>query len=63
VTEHGRLVARLSPAIARSDVYADVAARFGATVPSAHVIARLPRRSAPAGTADAVLAEGRARRC
>jgi prevent-host-death family protein len=65
VTEHGRLVARLSPAGDPADVYADVAARFGATVPTARLgdaIARLPRRSAPAGTADAILAEGRVHR-
>jgi len=65
VTEHGRLVARLSPAADPSDVYADAAARFGATVPTTRLedaIARLPPRSAPAGTADAILAEGRAHR-
>lgn len=65
VTEHGRLVARLSPAADPSDVYADVAARFGATIPTARLeeaIARLPHRSAPAGTADAILAEGRGHR-
>jgi len=62
VTEYGRLVARLAPAADTSDVYADAAARFGATIPTARLedtIARLPPRSAPAGTADAILAEGR----
>jgi prevent-host-death family protein len=62
VTEHGRTVARLSPAADPRDSYADAAARLGATVPTARledVIARLPHRSASAGTADAILAEGR----
>ncbi len=62
VTERGRLVARLSPAADPWDVYADAAARFGATIPAARLedaIARLPPRSAPAGRADAILAEGR----
>jgi len=65
VTEHGRLVARLSPATDPWDVYADAAARFGATIPTARLddaIARLPPRSAPAGRADAILAEGRTHR-
>ncbi len=65
VTEHGRLVARLSPAADASDAYADAASRFGATIPTARLedsIARLPERSAPAGTADAILAEGREHR-
>lgn len=65
VTEHGRLVARLSPADDAADAYADAAARFGASVPAARledVIARLPERGAPPGTADAILAEGRAER-
>ncbi len=62
VTEHGRLVARLSPAGDPGDDYVDAAARFGATIPGARLedtIARLPARSAPAGTADALLADGR----
>lgn len=65
VTEHGRLVARLSPAADPSDAYADAASRFGATIPTSrleHAIGRLPPRSAPAGTADSILAEGRAHR-
>jgi prevent-host-death family protein len=65
VTEHGRLVARLSPAGDPSDAYADAASSFGATIPTARledVIARLPPRGAPAGTADAILAEGRRHR-
>lgn len=63
VTEHGRLVARLSPAgagLARQN--AELAARFGATLPTERlqdVAAQVPRRSAPAGTADAVLGESR----
>ena len=62
VTERGRLVARLSPAADRSDAYAAAASRFGASIPAARLeeaIARLPPRSAPAGTADRILAEGR----
>ena len=62
VTEHGRLVARLSPTADPWDEYAGAAARFGATIPAARLedaIARLPPRSAPAGRADAILAEGR----
>ena len=62
VTEHGRLVARLSPAGDPRDAYADAAERFGATIPGARLeetIARLPPRTAPTGTADGLLAEGR----
>ena len=65
VTEHGRLVARLSPAADPANVYADAAARAGTTVPAARledVIVRLPPRSAPVGRADAILAEGRVHR-
>lgn len=65
VTERGALVARLSPAHRPADAYSDAAARFGASVPTTRLqdaIARLPARSAPAGTADALLAEGRAPR-
>lgn len=62
VTEHGRLVARLSPALHGSDDYEEAASRFGATVPAVRLgdaAARLPPRSAPAGTADSILEEGR----
>jgi prevent-host-death family protein len=64
VTEHGRPVARLVAAGAAADPYADLAAHFGTTVPVESleaVVERLPPRSAPAGTTDARLAEGRAR--
>ena len=63
VTEHGREVARLVPAGA--DAYADLAARFGASVPVEPleaIAARLTPRHAPAGTTDAHLAESRADR-
>lgn len=60
VTEHGREVARIVPS--STDAYAELAARFGATVPIGRledIAARLPSRSAPAGTTDAFLAESR----
>jgi len=60
VTEHGREVARLVPASA--DAYAELAARFGASVPVESleaVAARLSPRRAAAGTTDAYLAETR----
>ena len=63
VTEHGRPVARLVPV--GTDVYADLAARFGATVPVERlesVAARLSAAARPAGTTDAFLAETRADR-
>lgn len=66
VTEHGRVVARLSPAgEAVPRAYAALAAERGATLPSAsltELIARRSRRETPAGTTDALLAEGRAAR-
>jgi prevent-host-death family protein len=66
VTEHGRVVARLSPAGERvPEAYAPLVAEYGATLPSASltdVIARRPRRRTPGGTTDALLAEGRAER-
>lgn len=66
VTEHGRVVARLSPAGDRvPEAYSDLAAEYGATLPSASLadlIADRPRRETPAGTTDALLAEGRAER-
>ncbi len=65
VTERGRRVARLIPAGAASDPYADLAERFGATVPVQRledIAAHLPPRTSPAGTTDALLAEGRASR-
>lgn len=63
VTEHGREVARLVPS--STDAYAELAARFGATVPIGRledIAAELPKRSAPAGTTDAFLAESREKR-
>jgi prevent-host-death family protein len=66
VTEHGREVARLVPTGASVDAYADLAARFSASIPAERldtVAARLPERAGmPAGTTDALLAEGRAER-
>jgi len=63
VTEHGREVARLVPSAAGP--YAELAARFGATVPRAH-LTQIARRLAPqataAGTTDAFLSEGRSGR-
>lgn len=63
VTEHGRVVARLSPAGERvPEVYGALAAEHGATLPSANLvdlIADRSRRGTPAGTTDALLAEGR----
>ncbi|MGH2944796.1 MAG: type II toxin-antitoxin system Phd/YefM family antitoxin [Solirubrobacteraceae bacterium] len=60
VTEHGREVARLVPAV--SDAYAELASGFGASVPVEPleaIAARLSPPGAPAGTTDARLGEGR----
>lgn len=66
VTEHGRVVARLSPAGERvPKAYAALAADQGATLPSVNLtelIAHRRRRETAAGTTDALLAEGRAER-
>lgn len=65
VSERGRVVARLVPAGASADVYADLATAFEATVPVERleaIAARLPAPRAPAGTTDAYLAESRAER-
>jgi prevent-host-death family protein len=66
VTEHGRIVARLSPAGERvPEAYAALVAEHGATLPNASLadlIARRTPRQTPAGTTDALLAEGRAER-
>jgi len=65
VTERGRVVARLIPAGTGSEGYADLASRFGASVPMDSleaIAARLAPRSAPAGTTDALLAEDRGER-
>ncbi len=59
VTEHGRVVARLVPAT--SGIYEELAERFGASVPVETletVVARLTLAPSPAGTTDALLAEG-----
>ena len=63
VTEHGREVARLVPATV--EPYAELAARFGASVPVEPlevIAARLAPAAAPAGTTDAYLAETREHR-
>lgn len=65
VTERGHEVARLVPS--RPDVdpyYLELAEKYGATIPKGDLvetIRNLPPRSnpAPAGTTDAILAEGR----
>jgi prevent-host-death family protein len=60
VTEHGREVARIVPS--STDAYAELAARFGASVPIGRIediAARLSPPGAPAGTTDAFLAESR----
>lgn len=60
VTERGRPVARLIPVHAGG--YADLAARFGASVPAERlgdIAARLRSPGAAAGTTDALLAESR----
>jgi prevent-host-death family protein len=65
VTERGRVVARLIPAGAAADPYAELAERFGATVPVRRLEDLLPNPpspGAPAGTTDAYLAETRAAR-
>lgn len=65
VTERGQVVARLLPAGASADGYAELASRFGASVPVEPleaIAARLSAPGAPAGTADAYLAESRAER-
>jgi prevent-host-death family protein len=63
VTEHGREVARLVPL--GTNAYAEMAARFGADVPTERIgdaAARLHPPGAPAGTTDAFLAESRSDR-
>jgi len=62
VTERGREVARLIPAGASADRYAELGERFGATIPIGRledIAARLKPPGAPAGTTDAYLAESR----
>jgi prevent-host-death family protein len=63
VTERGREVARLIPAGA--EPYAELAERFGSSVPVERlesIAAKLAPRSSPAGSTDARLAEGRSDR-
>ena len=60
VTERGREVARLVPAATAAD--AELAVRFGATVPADRleaIVRRLRAPGAPAGTTDAYLADTR----
>lgn len=64
VTERGHVVARLVPSGDGVDgYYEELAARYGATVPTERLEDILDRMSAPpgvpAGTTDAILAEGR----
>jgi prevent-host-death family protein len=62
VTEHGREVARLVPSGDLDPAYAELAERFGATVPTEPleaIIDRMPGTTVPAGTTDAWLAESR----
>ncbi len=65
VTERGRVVARLVPSSATADPYAELATRFGASVPVERletIASGLSPRDAEPGTTDALLAEGRAER-
>lgn len=62
VTDRGEVVARMVPAGANAGGYAELAARFGASVPVEPleaIASRLSPSGAPAGTTDAHLAEGR----
>jgi prevent-host-death family protein len=65
VTERGRVVARLVPAGSGLERYTELSATFGATVPRERIgviAARIVVPGAPAGTTDAILAEGRGER-
>ncbi|MGH3000730.1 MAG: type II toxin-antitoxin system Phd/YefM family antitoxin, partial [Gaiellaceae bacterium] len=60
VTERGNEVARLIPTT--TDGYAELARKYGATIPRGDLVEtakRLRLRSHPAGTTDAYLAETR----
>lgn len=63
VTEHNRIVARLSPSGDQVPAaYAALAAERGATVPTGDLVELAKgraRRETPPGTTDAILAEGR----
>lgn len=65
VTERGEEVARLIPSNEVAGPYAELARRFGATVPTRRmedVLEELDGPSHPDGTADAILAEDRRER-
>jgi prevent-host-death family protein len=65
VTERGRVVARLIPDGPSGGGYAQLAERFGASVPVEPletIAARLDSPGAPAGTTDRQLAAGRSDR-
>ena len=65
VTERGKEVAVLAPSGAAAEPYLELASLRGASVPARRledVAAGLPKRSAPPGTTDDFLAEGRAER-
>ncbi len=68
VTERGSVVARLVPSYPDVDpYYVELAEKYGATIPTGDLvetIAKLPSLAspAPAGTADAILAEDRRER-
>jgi prevent-host-death family protein len=64
VTERGREVARLVPSREGADpYYVLLAEKYGATIPEGDLVEAIrnlpPREPAPAGTTDAILAEGR----
>ena len=65
VSERGRVVARLVPLAEGGERYAELAARFGASVPLERfeeAAAAISQPGAPAGTTDAELAPGRRER-
>jgi len=65
VTERGDEVARLIPLGPGANAYADLARRFDASVPVKEldeVVASFTHDPSPAGTADAIIAEGRRER-
>ncbi len=71
VTERGHEVARLVPSRPDASLgYVDLAHKFGATIPKGDLVETVKRlrsegrlgSKAPAGTADALLAEGRRER-
>lgn len=65
VTERGEEVAKLVPSPELAGPYAELARRYGATIPTRRledVVAELDLPEHPAGTADALIAEGRRER-